>query len=80
MERTIWGPEKDYLTRQEVLDYLRISDTTLTRVMKKGLFPKPVAMGEETGRCWLWLDVIAYAHLRSRDSGLVTEKESEEDE
>lgn len=67
MDRTVSGPDRDVLLKEEVCQYLRISDTTLDQLIKRGLFPKPVPFGEKGGRpVWMWEDVWAFRWLRMR--------------
>lgn len=70
MQRTISvsGPDKDLLTAEEVATYLTIKVATLRKLVKAGLFPKPVAVTDKIHR-WEWLDVVAYTHLRKRLQG-----------
>lgn len=65
MERRINGPDKDWNTLAEVAAYLGISQPTLRTMIKKGEFPQGIFHGDRSVR-WGWMDVVAYAHLKSR--------------
>lgn len=67
-QRLVDGPDKDYLDADEVAAYLHFSADTLRRLVKKGLFPKPLEMSDQT-RLWFWKDVLfwmLYVELRPR--------------
>src|SRR5262245_14497921 len=64
-ERTVSGPEKDWLTREECAIALGITSKALDKMHRTGKFPPPIEV--INGRpMWHWFDVVAYMHLLSR--------------
>lgn len=78
MRKKIDGPERDQLTKEEVCQYLRISDRQLDALIAAGEFPKGVPYGRRGPLLWLWEDCAAVRHLRSRLPPKIDEKEAAE--
>ncbi len=67
MQRLIDGPERDWLSAEQVCEYLGIGETRFRELLDAGLFPPPVVLGERDRlQKWHWLDATAFMHLRSR--------------
>jgi len=67
MRRVIDGPERDWLSAEQVCDYLGIGATRFRELVEAGLFPPPVVLGgKDRLQKWNWLDATAFMHLRSR--------------
>jgi excisionase family DNA binding protein len=67
VQRLIDGPERDWLSAEQVCEYLGVGETRFRELLDAGLFPAPVTMGERDRLPrWHWLDVTSYMHLRSR--------------
>lgn len=67
MRRLIDGPAADWLSAREVAQWLHIGATLLKELRDAGDFPRPVPFGRRKAQRWYWLDVVAWAHLRSLD-------------
>jgi len=65
VQRSINGPDKDWLTADEAAAWMGIAGSTLEDLVVKRRFPPGVRV---TGRrrMWSWMDCVAYMHLRSR--------------
>lgn len=59
MQRSIEGPDKDFLTLREVTDYLRVNKRTLQRLIASGEFPRPIRTSPRTP-VWAADDLIYY--------------------
>jgi predicted DNA-binding transcriptional regulator AlpA len=68
MQRTIHGPEKEWLDLTDVLLWIGVSEGTLRRWIRDKQFPPGVNVGGKSLK-WGWLDVVAFMHLRSRIPG-----------
>jgi len=68
VQRSITGPDKDWLTLDEAAAYMGLSGSTLKRLIDSGKFPKGARV---TGKIllWGWMDVVAFMHLASRSPG-----------
>src|SRR5437588_11918447 len=84
--RYVEGPERDLLTRAEVIEWLRLYRDTewedeeedddhvegvdlLDRMIDRGEFPLGICWDLDAQPVWSWLDVVAFAHLRTRGLG-----------
>ena len=78
MDRTIPGPDNDVLTKDEVCRYLRIDQSHLDTLVRRGEFPRPVPYGAG-GKLpvWYWEDCWAWRHLRMRLAGAPPPPENE---
>lgn len=61
-QRTVDGPEQDFLELSEVATYLRLSTSTLKRLIRDGTFPRPVEMSAGV-KVWPWKDCLLWALL-----------------
>jgi hypothetical protein len=67
VERSINGPDRDYLTEQEAADWLRLDAEDFHEFVRMGLLPKGIAYGKTSKKHrWHWMDVIAAGHLLAR--------------
>ncbi len=67
MRRIIDGPERDWLSAEQVCEYLGIGQTRFHELVEAGLFPPPVVLGgKDRLQKWHWLDAAAFMHLRAR--------------
>ena len=57
--------ENDLLTRDEVLELLKIGRTTLYRLMESHGFPRPIKVLEQSNR-WLRLEIDAWLEQKPR--------------
>lgn len=82
MQWTLNGPDHEWFTRAEVIALLKVSDRTLTRLIREGLFPRGIRATQRSPDQWSGLDLAAYLYLRGRcHAGPVeTTEESSEDE
>jgi hypothetical protein len=64
MQRTINGPEKEWLSARECCKYLSVGPKGFAHLQKHG-FPPPVEIAPNVQR-WNWMDVVAYMHLKQR--------------
>lgn len=66
--RTVDAPEQDWLDMRDLIRVLRLSKTSLKRLIDLGEFPQPLEPTPGT-RMWLWSDVLYWrmrVELRSR--------------
>lgn len=61
--RVIDGPEKDWLDVHDICHLLRMSESTLRRLIKDGKFPAPLATSQQ-GRFWCW-EVVVWWRLNT---------------
>lgn len=80
MQWTLNGPDKEWFSRPEVLAYLGVSSKTLNRLIKEGLFPRPVRTAPRSDERWSGLDIAAYLYLQSRAHAGPVEEVEEKDE
>ena len=66
MRRSIDGPDKDLLTREEVCEYLRVSDRQLLRLIRANKFPQGIPYGDRGPYLWQWEDCWSFRHLHGR--------------
>ncbi len=67
MERTLIGPEPEYLTEAEAAKWLRLDAEDFREYVRMGIFPKGIAYGKQPkGHRWPWMDVVAIGHLLAR--------------
>ena len=71
---TIDGPEKSFVTLEEVAKWLGLSENLVSQLVRDGNFPVAVLTEGKKHR-WRASDVAAWAHLRGKFS---SEKDSEE--
>ena len=69
MQRTIHGPDQEHLTAEECAAWLGVGLTLFKQLVRAGEFPPPLRIGKTKARRWPWMDVIAFAWLRSRTAG-----------
>lgn len=60
-EITLNGPDEDLWTIDEVARALRVGSTTVKKLIRAGVFPRPIYTAEKVPR-WKWLDVLWYLH------------------
>lgn len=79
MQRSINGPDKDWLSLDEAAAYMGIGASTLKSLVRSGKFPQGAGV---TGnrRMWGWMDVVAYMHMASRSPAPMPDDETEDDE
>ena len=65
MRRLIDGPERDLVSAQEAARWLGCGLTLFRELVASGEFPAPIRLGRHKATRWHWLDVVAFAHLRS---------------
>lgn len=61
-QRLVDGPENDHLELSEVASYLRVSSSTLKRLVREGKFPRPIEVSPGV-RAWLWRDCVLWMWL-----------------
>jgi predicted DNA-binding transcriptional regulator AlpA len=70
MQRSVNGPDHEWLTMPEVCQWLGgIGDSTLKKLIRDGKFPPGVRISHNTVR-WNWMDVVAYSHMAQRLAGM----------
>ncbi len=78
MQRLLDGPERDWLSAEQVCEYLGIGETRFRELVEGGLFPPPVVLGgRDRLQKWHWLDAVAFMHLRGRGLAVLTGEASE---
>lgn len=83
MDWTLPGPDRRYLTKDEVVVYCAFgSEKKLDRLISLGEFPRPIPGRGKKGRVYFdALDVAAWCHLRGRmQPGEVEKDPDQEDE
>lgn len=65
MQRSINGPERDWLSLDEIAAYTGIGSPTLQQMINSGNFPQGTKHSARIVK-WSWLDVVAYMHLASK--------------
>lgn len=65
MRRLIDGPESDLVSAREAARWLGCGLTLFRELVTSGEFPAPIRLGRRKAMRWHWLDVVAFAHLRS---------------
>lgn len=65
MRRLVDGPDKDLLSAREAAAWLGVGLTLFRELVASGTFPAPIKLGRHKAQRWHWLDVVAFAHLRS---------------
>ncbi len=78
MERSISGPDQDFLTEAEAAAWLRIDPEDFREYVRMGLLPKGIPYGKRpiTHR-WHWMDLVAVGHFVR--SGFIKLPGSDED-
>jgi predicted DNA-binding transcriptional regulator AlpA len=61
--RHVEGPDHEWLSLREVAACLRVSESTLRRLVQAGKFPPGVRHGGVGERVWSWLTVVSFGHL-----------------
>ena len=58
---------KRWLTAEDICSLLAVGGTRFKELVEAGQFPEAVTLGKgDQLQRWLWQDVAAYMHLRSR--------------
>lgn len=66
MQWLLIGPDAQTMSSADVAAYLRISVSTLERLVTDGRFPQPIKISARAEPFWTGLDVAAWMHLASR--------------
>ena len=68
MERSINGPDDDFLTEAEAAAWLRLDPEDFREFVRQGVLPKGIPWGKKpaVNHRWPWLDVVAVGHLLGR--------------
>ena len=61
--------EEELLTLAEIVDWIKVSESTIYRWMDEGIFPRPLKLGAETKQSpmrWIRKDVSDWINTRPR--------------
>ena len=61
--------EEELLTLAEIVDWIKVSESTIYRCMDEGIFPRPLKLGAETKQSpmrWIRKDVSDWINTRPR--------------
>ena len=63
---SLFGPDVPILTKEEVVAWLRVSESALNRLIAQGRFPRPLKHSAKSAPIWAAQDLAAYLHLLPR--------------
>lgn len=63
---TLEGPDAAILYREDVLRLLRVSESTLDRMIRDGAFPSGIKAGASSPPFWTATDIACWLHLAPR--------------
>jgi prophage regulatory protein len=69
MNPTPPSKEEELLTLAEIVDWIKVSESTIYRWMDEGIFPRPLKLGAETKQSpmrWIRKDVSDWINTRPR--------------
>ena len=69
MNPTPPSKEEELLTLAEIVDWIKVSESTIYRWMDEGIFPRPLKLGAETKQRpmrWIRKDVSDWINTRPR--------------
>ena len=69
MNPTPPSKEEELLTLAEIVDWIKVSESTIYRWMDEGIFPRPLKLGAETKQSpmrWIRKDVSDWIKTRPR--------------